>query len=120
MCEGKEIVVDSAKTQCIFDEKVFQSLLNQEVTSMLSAISFVKYLNIAIVLHSKFMDSMGIRLDRIKREDVTSMPYYMVLKLNTGYDCLNSYTGKLLNKYLTKKNSLFSQVYNVDPKLNLK
>lgn len=117
---GKEIVVDSAKTQCIFDEKVFQSLLNQEVTSMLSAIKFVKYLNIAIVLHSKFMDSMGIRLDRIKREDVTSMPYYMVLKLNTGYDCLNSYTGKLLNKYLTKKNSLFSQVYNVDPKLNLK
>lgn len=115
-----DIIIDNENPQCIYDEKMIENLMHQDVKSMDNAIKFSKCLSVGIVLHTQLMNSMGISMERIGREDLRSMPYYMVLKFHEGYDSLNKYTQKMLTRYLTKKNSFFGQVYNVDPNLNLK
>jgi hypothetical protein len=105
----------------LFDERHIQSQLAQEVTSMRTAVDFVHSLNVAIVLQTSLMSGLGVTLDRVDRQDLTDMPYYMLLKFHAGYESLNAFTERMVNKYLAKKNSLLAnQVFNVDPDLNLR
>ena len=117
--KGVDVTSNDSKV-VLFDERQIQSQLAQEVNSLKSAVNFVHTLNVAIVLQNRFMACMGVTLDRTERKDLTNMPYYMLLKFHVGYDSLNAFTTKLINKYLTKKNNLFGQVLNVDADLNLK
>lgn len=88
---------------------------------MRTAVDFGHSLNAAIVLQSSLMSAMGVRLDQVDRQSLSDMPYYMLLKFHVGYEALNAFTGRMVNKYLAKKNSLLAnQVFNVHPDLNLK
>lgn len=116
-----EVTSSSDAPVVVFDERQIQAQLGQEVVSMRSAMDFGHSLNAAIVLQSSLMSAMGVSLDRVDRQNLTDMPYYMLLKFHAGYESLNAHTGRMVNKYLAKKNSLLAnQVFNVDPDLNLK
>lgn len=120
LSKNDQIEVTSAGLECIYDDKLIQSQLISEVNSMKSAYSFTDNLPLALVLQNSFMNAMGVKLNRITRENVTDMPYHMVLKVHSGFDNLHSHMTKMINKYLTRKNNFFGQVYNIDPDVNLK
>ena len=103
---GSNRVLDVKSNECqsIYEDKAIQAMLIKDVNSMASAYKFTDNLSVTIVLHNKFMRMSGIQLDMIKRENLTKMPYYVVLKVHAGYDNLNCHITKLINKYLTKKN----------------
>lgn len=116
----KSIEITDNESKCIFDEKFIKGSLDKKVTSMESALDFTNYLNLAIVVHVQMLHVMGVGMSRINKNNLSAMPYYMILKFNSGYDNLNSHTTKMLNKYLTRNNSLLSSVLNIQPTTNLK
>lgn len=116
-----EVTSGSSPTVVVFDERQIQAQLGQEVTSMRTAMDFGHSLNAALVLQSSLMSAMGVKLDQVDRQNLSDMPYYMLLKFHAGYESLHAFTGRMVNRYLAKKNSLLAnQVFNVDPDLNLK
>ena len=115
----KVVDVTSDEALAIFDENSLSGIINN-VDSFADAHKYVKNLNLIIVINSDFMNKMGITLDRISRKNVTTMPYYIVLKLHAGYDILHNHLIRLMHKHLAKTNSLFEPIFEIDPTLNLK
>ena len=49
------------------------------------------------MINNVFLTKMGITMERITRKSAENMPYYLVLKMNTEFDHLNSHVLSLLN-----------------------
>ena len=54
-------------------------------------------LYVVIVINNVFLTKMGVTMERITRKSAENMPYYLVLKMNTEFDHLNSHVLSLLN-----------------------
>ncbi len=116
----RSVTVASNEIQVIYDNADIKNLLTNDVNSMKSAYEFTKNLDVVIVIQNRFMGINGLNLGSISRQCLSNLPYYIVLKVHSGYESLNEHMRKLINKHLKKNNMFFGQVYNVKPDLNLK
>jgi hypothetical protein len=120
MSGGLSVDVTDNDSVLIYEDSAIQKLLTSDVSSMRSAYEFTANLDVVIVLQNRFMRVNGLSLDTISRENLSEMPYYIVLKVHSGYQSLNSQMTRLINKHLKKKNSFFGQVYRIEADVNLK
>lgn len=81
----------------IYDGNLALNQLENKVKKPEDGYDMIDSLYVIIVINNTFLTKMGISMERITRKSADKMPYYLVLKMNTEFDTLNSHILSLVN-----------------------